>query len=249
MAETTPLLGHPYSPSAPFPSSLPPTQPASFYRYADEQSDDIDKDLICPICQGPFTNPTRSVSCGHTFCKFCINRWAEINRTCPLDHSALGQMQSDRLANNLVSKLTVICLLCSIWRGSKTQFSSHLKEAHNQTFNEDSGMEGYSLAAAPPSYSQPQHHHHHGHSVPILEGFVCVNHPTSPSIAVCTACGRFICGNCVRTASSYAGTRIVCVTCAQSLANRRTIGFMISMVCFLMSFGLTYWLIATDDNQ
>ena len=47
-----------------------------------KKMDDVD-DLKCPICLEPFTEPL-SCSCGHTFCRFCIRKWRETSRSCPV---------------------------------------------------------------------------------------------------------------------------------------------------------------------
>lgn len=39
--------------------------------------------MSCSICYEAFDNETE-ITCGHSFCKKCIDRWAETNNTCPL---------------------------------------------------------------------------------------------------------------------------------------------------------------------
>lgn len=39
--------------------------------------------MSCSICYEAFDNETE-IPCGHSFCKKCIDRWAETNNTCPL---------------------------------------------------------------------------------------------------------------------------------------------------------------------
>ena len=39
--------------------------------------------MSCSICYEAFDNETE-IRCGHSFCKKCIDRWAETNNTCPL---------------------------------------------------------------------------------------------------------------------------------------------------------------------
>ncbi|CAG0892164.1 unnamed protein product [Cyprideis torosa] len=41
--------------------------------------------FICDICTDVLNNPQELTTCGHIFCKRCINQWISQNQTCPKD--------------------------------------------------------------------------------------------------------------------------------------------------------------------
>jgi len=203
------------------------------YRFTDQQCEEVDRELICAICQYPFVNATRSVTCGHTFCKYCIHQWGEINRTCPIDHTALQVLQSDRLANNLVAKYTVQCLLCN-WTGAKSQVESHVKEAHGVTLPSESGTEGYTLTSPTPSN---QNQHDRGMQTVLLvervvnNGPLCYQHSQINACAICASCHKPICANCVAAVNSSDGS----IHCSSCLTSRRGVSFCVSLSCMIIA--------------
>jgi len=58
----------------------------SLYNYVDTPN----TNLICCICRAPFTHPTTTLTCSHTFCSECILRALSHAPLCPVDRSPLG---------------------------------------------------------------------------------------------------------------------------------------------------------------
>ncbi|KAL6055875.1 ligand of numb-protein X [Balamuthia mandrillaris] len=84
--------------------------PRPTFSYVEEE--DIDEELICPICHSPFVNPVQTVCCRVCFCQDCLSRTS----SCPLCRYHFGQNQkfqdTGRLVNNLVNRLLVRCSDC-----------------------------------------------------------------------------------------------------------------------------------------
>ena len=50
----------------------------------EEEHQKLDKlDNICSICLDEYSEPKKLSTCGHTFCKACINKWLERKSSCP----------------------------------------------------------------------------------------------------------------------------------------------------------------------
>jgi hypothetical protein len=47
-----------------------------------EALESLRRALLCPICDSVFQSPMTS-SCGHSFCKICIDRYMADHETCP----------------------------------------------------------------------------------------------------------------------------------------------------------------------
>ena len=52
-----------------------------------ENSEQIDKDLYCPICADILQDPVCFPQCEHSFCRECITRSLEIMKECPVDRN------------------------------------------------------------------------------------------------------------------------------------------------------------------
>ena len=81
------------------------------YTYVDLSA--IDDEMICPICQFPFIDPTVHRSCGNTFCAKCISDLS----SCPLCHKEEEGFLSEcnaapRVFKNQLDKLKVVCSMC-----------------------------------------------------------------------------------------------------------------------------------------
>lgn len=83
--------------------------------------------LICSICTEVFKTPFR-INCGHTFCKECIFRWLEDNKTCPVCRKLFSKKTTriDSIADQVVNDLQVICMHkgCS-WTGPLKESEDH----------------------------------------------------------------------------------------------------------------------------
>jgi len=238
MTEKTPLLAH---------STVASTS-TQHYAYVEDQA--FDQELVCPICYQPFSNAVRSVTCGHTFCKACIDRWADMKtvRTCPLDHKPLDQLQSDRLANNLTNKFVVQCLHCPSWTGAKLNLATHLKDTHNLIFIEDSGTYGY-----PQAHSISSHAPRAGPAQVIVmpSNFSpCYFHPQTGAIATCTRCSRNICSSCVRATRGQCYTAdFVCFQCHRNITSYRVIASMISFLLSIILFVVIFIIINNEPSN
>eukprot|EP01103_Thecamoeba_quadrilineata_P020495 TRINITY_DN8832_c0_g1_i1.p1 TRINITY_DN8832_c0_g1~~TRINITY_DN8832_c0_g1_i1.p1 ORF type:complete len:270 (+),score=19.76 TRINITY_DN8832_c0_g1_i1:39-848(+) len=100
-------------------------------KYIDEEN--IDREFICSICHNFFQDPFRSIVCNHSFCKTCIQEWAAINPTCPIDKQPLKMMTFDRVINNLLQNFQVQCPQCLDWIGKKSDLGTHLFSKHSLT--------------------------------------------------------------------------------------------------------------------
>ncbi|KAF8307008.1 hypothetical protein DL93DRAFT_2150429 [Clavulina sp. PMI_390] len=72
----------------------------------------VNVNLICCICCMPFTNPTTTTTCNHTFCKDCITAALTFNAECPVDRRALSEpdlVPAGTIVRNLVDELVVKC--------------------------------------------------------------------------------------------------------------------------------------------
>lgn len=66
--------------------------------------------LNCFICREVFTNPVR-LSCKHTFCRDCIEKWHQKKSGCAICKKKFGKksIAVDLIASYLVNDLEVIC--------------------------------------------------------------------------------------------------------------------------------------------
>ncbi|XP_065581634.1 E3 ubiquitin-protein ligase NRDP1-like isoform X2 [Artemia franciscana] len=74
--------------------------------------EDIDGDLICPICSFVLEDPIQAPICEHVFCNTCITEWLTSNQTCPIDRTNLtidALKPAPRILRNFLSRLTLSC--------------------------------------------------------------------------------------------------------------------------------------------
>ncbi|KAI0057998.1 hypothetical protein BV25DRAFT_1892002 [Artomyces pyxidatus] len=79
------------------------------YSYIDSPN----PNLICCICQTPFTEPTTSRTCSHTFCLDCITRALSASPHCPIDRSPLTlreMVPANQIVRYMVDELVVECV-------------------------------------------------------------------------------------------------------------------------------------------
>ncbi|KDR75173.1 hypothetical protein GALMADRAFT_69973 [Galerina marginata CBS 339.88] len=81
----------------------------SIYNYVDTPNNN----LICCICRAPFTEPTTTRTCAHTFCYECILRALSHSPLCPVDRSPLAPTDlcpANPIVRSLVDELLVECI-------------------------------------------------------------------------------------------------------------------------------------------
>ncbi|CAA7261706.1 unnamed protein product [Cyclocybe aegerita] len=69
--------------------------------------------LICCICRTPFTDPTTTRTCAHTFCSECILRALSHSSLCPVDRSPLALEDlgaAGPIVRSMVDELPVECV-------------------------------------------------------------------------------------------------------------------------------------------
>jgi hypothetical protein len=47
----------------------------------------------CSVCMSPHVNPSRPITCGHTFCYECLISWCRIKITCPICKQVFTRLQ------------------------------------------------------------------------------------------------------------------------------------------------------------
>ncbi|KAH7920789.1 hypothetical protein BV22DRAFT_1073414 [Leucogyrophana mollusca] len=72
----------------------------------------LNNNLVCCICHVPFTNPTTTKTCMHTFCYDCIVEAVRHSPQCPVDRSLLSLddlVPANPIVKHLVDELIVEC--------------------------------------------------------------------------------------------------------------------------------------------
>ena len=98
------------------------------YEYIDENV--IDPELICTICNSPFSDPL-CTPCYHTFCHKCITNSINTgNIECPLYHQWLESVNrlvpASRIIQNMLDRLLVRCLFCRRAGLQRGNFKEHV---------------------------------------------------------------------------------------------------------------------------
>ncbi|KAJ2996786.1 hypothetical protein NUW58_g860 [Xylaria curta] len=77
-----------------------------------EYLDEVDENLVCPICRLPLVAPTIT-NCDHVFCQKCIAQAHRLNPTCPVDRLPLKladeTRSAPRIIHNQLGSLLVRC--------------------------------------------------------------------------------------------------------------------------------------------
>ncbi|EGN99856.1 hypothetical protein SERLA73DRAFT_51998 [Serpula lacrymans var. lacrymans S7.3] len=99
------------------------------YTYTDTPN----SNLVCCICHAPFTDPTTTKTCSHTFCHHCILEAVKHSPQCPVDRSPLSLqslLPANPIVKHLVDELIVQCPHQSVGCTHTCQrqlLASHLK--------------------------------------------------------------------------------------------------------------------------
>ncbi|KAI1091516.1 hypothetical protein F5B19DRAFT_483907 [Rostrohypoxylon terebratum] len=66
-----------------------------------DYEDEVDENLICPICRVPFVSPVIT-TCDHVFCRKCITQAHALNPVCPIDRLPLKLVSETRPAPKII---------------------------------------------------------------------------------------------------------------------------------------------------
>ena len=72
------------------------------------EDEEIDEELVCPICKGVLEQAIYAPNCEHAFCTDCIKEWLAQHQTCPLDRTPLEyrlMKTVPRIMKNMLGKL------------------------------------------------------------------------------------------------------------------------------------------------
>ncbi|EGG10618.1 uncharacterized protein MELLADRAFT_103301 [Melampsora larici-populina 98AG31] len=78
------------------------------YDYLNE----VNENLLCPICTNPFVDPVMCESTDHVFCRLCLIKSLELSPTCPIDRLPLSIsiiQPAPKIIIKLVDELMVTC--------------------------------------------------------------------------------------------------------------------------------------------
>ncbi|KJA27903.1 hypothetical protein HYPSUDRAFT_130585 [Hypholoma sublateritium FD-334 SS-4] len=102
----------------------------SLFNYVDPPN----ANLICCICRAPFTDPTTTRTCAHTFCAECILRALSHASACPIDRTPLTPADlapADPIVRSLVDEMRVECVHSAAGCahvGQRQDMALHLRE-------------------------------------------------------------------------------------------------------------------------
>ena len=67
--------------------------------------------LLCPVCSKVFSEPVISITCGHTFCRGCIEAMIRDGARCPIDEQECdsGQLVLNRAVMGQIEDLKIYC--------------------------------------------------------------------------------------------------------------------------------------------
>ena len=88
----------------------------------------INKHLFCIVCQETLYNPT-NLTCGHTFCLICIEKWLETENICPICRKYVDKLNLSKnyIVSSIIDELEVVCnnKECP-WKGTVSDLNKHL---------------------------------------------------------------------------------------------------------------------------
>ena len=99
------------------------------------RTEDVPKDLICPICLLLPKDPWIIKKCSHIFCEDCIKESLRFQRSCPVCRAGCSQRglfplrEANPLAHRIWSDIVVKCDAeeCH-WTGPISNYESHCKK-------------------------------------------------------------------------------------------------------------------------
>lgn len=89
-------------------AASPPAMGYEIHRF----QEDVDEELLCPICSSVLKDAVQTPSCEHAFCSSCISEWLTQQSTCPVDRNPVAQHQLrpvPRILRNLLGRLLIAC--------------------------------------------------------------------------------------------------------------------------------------------
>ena len=97
------------------------------YEYVDEEK--IDPNMICSICNSPFTDP-HCAPCEAVFCHGCITQWLKTSKSCPHCRTPLsssGLKRAIPMIRDMLDRLPVKCVTCRKMNIRRSDFDAHVK--------------------------------------------------------------------------------------------------------------------------
>lgn len=87
-------------------------------------------DFICPICHCLFIKATELKTCGHIYCKHCIEPWSKQSKFCPVCKKEFHgfSMHESKFVDRFIGKINVECNKCD-WKGVYTDYLRHVNES------------------------------------------------------------------------------------------------------------------------
>lgn len=81
------------------------TERKTFMLIVEQHMEDAETELQCPICNEVFIEAT-TTNCGHTYCRFCINKWMKHGRkNCPTCRTKITQTLAVKTLDNYTDKI------------------------------------------------------------------------------------------------------------------------------------------------
>ena len=91
-----------------------------------ENSEQIDKDLICSICTDVLQDPVYFRQCEHSFCRQCITRSLKIRKECPLDRNSCKLRDLKPIVRFMKKSLNQLRFVLYLWSRTLQAFQTSL---------------------------------------------------------------------------------------------------------------------------